>query len=210
MSGAPLMLWSCLAVGLAVTVGGEVVRSRATVDRAAPVSRVAIASKAEPAALATGAQVPRWAATALARPLFDPSRRPPGATAATTAAREAPAVPRLTGVLVSPAGKSAIFTVVGDPHPVVATEGGRVSGFVVRSIGAGEATLVGADGIRVLRPSFDPHPQSPRPDTSPQPAAQTGIPGLPGPFGVLHPPPGGIAVPGLARPAPPGQPQSAR
>jgi hypothetical protein len=72
------------------------------------------------------------------------------------AARE---LPRLTGVLVVPGGATAIFAGVGEnAKPQVMRVGDRLAGFEVKAILAGEVTLTGPDGDRVLRPSFEPRP----------------------------------------------------
>ena len=101
-----------------------------------------------------------WAATALARPIFAQDRRPVAepraAVAGGPAARE---LPRLTGVLVAPGGATAIFAGVGETaKPQVVRVGDRLAGFEVKAILAGEVTLAGPDGDRVLRPSFDGRP----------------------------------------------------
>ncbi|WP_206664868.1 hypothetical protein, partial [Dankookia rubra] len=78
------------------------------------------------------------------------------AAAGGLAARE---LPRLTGVLVAPGGATAIFAGVGEnAKPQVMRVGDRLVGFEVKAILAGEVTLAGPDGDRVLRPSFEPRP----------------------------------------------------
>ena len=89
----------------------------------------------------------------LARPLFNPSRRPPPGSTSSDSAGPA-ALPRLSGVLVSPTGKSLIFAGLANGKPVVVTEGGRIGSYVVKSIGAGEAIVNGPDGTKTLRPVF--------------------------------------------------------
>lgn len=94
-----------------------------------------------------------WAFTILARPLFSATRRPPpGGGASGTAGV---GVPRLSGVLVSPSGKHAIFAAPPEGKGFVASEGAQIGGFVLQSISAGQVTLIGPGGTRVLRPSFD-------------------------------------------------------
>ena len=87
----------------------------------------------------------------LARPMFSASRRPPGAASAGSAPA---ALPRLTAVLVSARGKTVIFAGGQDARPVTLGEGGRIGAYVVQSIGAGQVTLMGPDGPRVVRPAF--------------------------------------------------------
>ena len=68
-------------------------------------------------------------------------------------------LPRVTGVLVAPGGATAIFAGVGEnAKPQVMRVGDRLAGFEVKAILAGEVTLTGPDGDRVLRPSFDSRP----------------------------------------------------
>jgi hypothetical protein len=95
-----------------------------------------------------------WVATILARPLFSRDRRPlatPGQNA-TVAARS---VPRLAGILVTPLGKTAIFAAAKGGKPIVVSEGSHLGRFVVQSIDVGQVTLIGPEGQRLLRPSFD-------------------------------------------------------
>ncbi len=116
-----------------------------------------------------------WAATALARPLFAPDRRPvpePRTPVAGVPGGREP--PRLAGVLVTPAGGAAIFAAAGEgAKPPVLRVGDKLNEFEVKAIVAGEVTLTGPEGDRVVRPTFDPRPAggggggAPRP---PQPA----------------------------------------
>ncbi len=142
--------------------------------------------------------VAQWAATILARPLFSPGRRPPAAAAAAPGAA-APTLPRVAGIMVTPAGRRAIFAEKGT-KPLVLGEGGQVSGFTVQSIQAGQVTVRGPEGVRVLSPTFDPEAPAP---ASPAGAAPLppglSIPGLPG-FQLQPRPPGLGGIPGLAVP----------
>lgn len=89
----------------------------------------------------------------LARPLFIENRRPPAAPA-TPVAGSPRSLPRLTGIVVSPAGGYAIFAGVESGKPIIVQEGGQVGGAVVEAVAAGQVTVRGPDGIVVLRPSF--------------------------------------------------------
>lgn len=130
----------------------------------------------------------RWVEVILERPLFNKDRRPvsPTATPSSADTSRAP-LPRLSGVIVSGTDRSAIFSPAGPGKPVVAREGGEVFGFIVQTIGAGQVTLMGNDGPRLLKPS--PDPQAVRvavPVVEPQaaftpPAAPTGMPDLSAP-----------------------------
>ncbi len=138
----------------------------------------------------------RRVAEVLARPLFSPGRRPAAQAAGPAAATAV--LPRMTGVIVTPAGRRAIF-VNGAGKPTVVTEGGRIGAYAVQSIEAGRVTLAGPDGQRVVATTFDPKP-APR-TASPAP----GLPGLPGLQGLaglpgLDGPPLTPAVPGAGFP----------
>ncbi|GAB6968708.1 hypothetical protein JCM25156A_27460 [Komagataeibacter kakiaceti JCM 25156] len=97
-----------------------------------------------------------WVATVLARPLFSPSRR----LAADMAQGEQ--VLRLAGIITSPAGRKAIFAVMGAPEKTGAQagaarglpvgEGGQAGPWRVRHIGAWTVEVEGAAGPVTLRP----------------------------------------------------------
>lgn len=91
-----------------------------------------------------------WTLAVLARPLFNPDRRPPAPPAAPAPPPDS--LPRLAGTLVGPGGKRAIFA-TGD-KPAVLAEGSSIDAWTVQAISAGMVTLIGPDGPRVLRVSF--------------------------------------------------------
>ena len=123
-------------------------------ERAPPPPPVApLALPAPPAEAAPGEdRSEAWLATILARPLFDPRRRPGDAVAA--GAPAASGLPRLTGVLVGGFGASAIFETRAGGKPLVVQAGDQVEAYLVQSILPGEATLLGPDGRHVLRPAY--------------------------------------------------------
>ncbi len=176
MSRLPLYGLAALAALLAVSIAWQL----STPDRvtpAAPLPITAATTDARPPTdHARGAA--DLAAVILARPLFSPARR---AAAPGMVAQPAPdgPLPRLTGIIVTPTGRSAIFA--GGAQPVVVLEGGQLGGFVVHAIEPGQVTLLGPDGPRIVLPSFDPN--------RPQPVAAAVAQGLP-------------LLPGAARPAP--------
>ena len=94
----------------------------------------------------------RWAATSLARPLFNADRRPVAAAAGSNAAD---ALPRLSGIMITQAGRRAIFAATGAGKPLVVVEGGTVGGNLVQSITLGEVVLIGPDGPHRLHLAFD-------------------------------------------------------
>jgi hypothetical protein len=122
-----------------------------------------------------------WVATILARPLFSPDRRPPTEAAPMPAAVASPeddTPPRLTGVLVSAQGRTAIFADPAGGKPIVLEEGGRLGRFTVQTIEAGQVTLAGPAGVAVLRPAFaaggaagETASTVPTPPASPPPAS---------------------------------------
>jgi len=97
--------------------------------------------------------VSQWLGSTLARPLFSSDRRP--APDATVRVAGAPGpLPRLTGVVISPAGAFAIFAGIDGGRPSVVGKGDLIGGAVVEGILAGQVTLGGRDGVVLLRPIF--------------------------------------------------------
>jgi hypothetical protein len=135
------------ALALAAIIAGELA-GNSPLPPAAGV--VAQASSINPAGgeAAPGAQG-RWIATILGRPLFDPSRRASGGADGAAGAL------RLSGTIVGPAGRDAIFEPAGGGRPVVVAEGQLVGGAVVRSIVPGAVLVVGAGGPHLLVPSYE-------------------------------------------------------
>ncbi len=118
----------------------------------------------------------------LARPLFAATRRPAAVLAGPAAA---PAnLPRLAGILVNGGKRSVIFAASEGGRPTVAQEGTQVGAYTVQSIEAGQVTLSGPSGARVLRPTFDPQSKGPSALPGPGAAAATDVMqslrGLPG------------------------------
>jgi len=133
-------------------------------------------------------QLTRLAATILARPLFSPGRRPPAVAAAGPGA-PAESLPRISGVFVTPAGRRVIFATLKDGKPLVVAEGGHVGAFTVQSIRAGQVTVHGPEGDRVLSPAFDPAAPVPGPAPGFPPGVPSGVqPGAPAQ---------GLTIPGL-------------
>jgi general secretion pathway protein N len=95
----------------------------------------------------------RWAATSLARPLFNPDRRP--VAVAEAGSNAAAGLPRLSGIMITEAGRRAIFAATGAGKPQVVEEGGTVGGNLVRSISVEEVVLLGPDGPHRLHLAFD-------------------------------------------------------
>jgi hypothetical protein len=95
----------------------------------------------------------RWAATSLARPLFNPDRRP--VAVAQAGSNAAAVLPILSGIMITEAGRRAIFAATGAGKPQVVDEGGTVDGNLVRSITLEEVVLIGPDGPHRLHLAFD-------------------------------------------------------
>jgi hypothetical protein len=94
-------------------------------------------------------------ATILARPLFQPDRRPAPEAAAS------PKLGRLAGIIVSGTEKRLIFAGSSGGKPIVLKEGDHVDADVVQSISDEHAALSGPDGVKFITPSFDSKGTSP-------------------------------------------------
>jgi len=97
-------------------------------------------------------------AVVLARPLFDPIRRP--VTPAVAAAALAPHPPRLTGTIIGTGQRRAILADLDNaPREVTVAEGGQVGPWTVQAIGPGRVTLSGPGGPHRLQFGRSlPHP----------------------------------------------------
>jgi hypothetical protein len=134
--------------------------------------------------------------TALARPLFSSTRRPPqsavndggGADFADT---------RLTGIVTEPGRHIAIFAVNG-AKSLRLTEGEAVSGWRIESITPREVSLSGPGGSKTLEPKVDPNLAAPAP--GPTPAVAAGV--RPAAAAAAAARPGVSPVPGLPPPRP--------
>lgn len=163
MTGARVV-WIVAAL-LAAGVGAEFVWPRLPKPAPVPVSRTASeAAKTTPAD-----PVGVWTAAILARPLFNPDRRPTAVTAAEpTRTQQEP--PRLTGILVTPQGSRAIFAAAEGERGTIVGEGMRLGAWQVVAIRSGEVQLSGPDGGRIMRPSYSNAPASSTP-VAPDPTA---------------------------------------
>jgi hypothetical protein len=119
---------------------------------------VAQSARSDAASPTTRRQNPRpeeLVATALARPLFSSTRRPPQ-DAPNGAADSDLSDARLTGIVTTPAHRLAIFAVSGD-KPLKVAEGDAVSGWRIESISPREVSLSGPSGTKTLQPKLDPN-----------------------------------------------------
>jgi hypothetical protein len=94
-----------------------------------------------------------WFKEVLARPLFNPDRRP-----VVSGAQSLRGLPRLTGTIVTDSRQVALFAAPSGGHPTVVEAGAHVGPYEVRAISDTGVTIVGPGGTMVLRPVFDPAP----------------------------------------------------
>jgi hypothetical protein len=86
----------------------------------------------------------------LSRPLFDPTRRPPAPTQDPAAPVE---MPRLSGIMVTPTEKIAVFSPAMGA-PIIVSQNSRFGPFTVLAISDESVTIKGPSGIIVLRSDF--------------------------------------------------------
>jgi hypothetical protein len=151
----------CLIVVLGVVLTWELATpedSAASVDAAVPAGPVQDA-RDEPGKSAAHTfdteSLADIAGSIVQRPLFSPTRRP-SANGPDKSAGQAVGqaeVPRLTGVIIGPAGGWAIFA-GADGKSHAAAPGDVIGAFKVRAIGPGVVTLTGSEGDRVVRPTY--------------------------------------------------------
>jgi hypothetical protein len=150
--------------GLATTLAWELGAVASPGAQIAPRPRAAVATA--PAAAAPD-HTREWIVAILARPVFSPDRRPVAAMASATGGRRPEGLPRLSGVLVGPFGRSAIFAADGG-KPLVVNEGGRIGAWTVRTIDVGTVEVSGPGGAHTMHPSFASSPASPPGATTPR------------------------------------------
>ena len=156
-----LGLW-LIAAGLLAVVGWEITAApQADVMRERRPAVTEAVAVPEPATDLTE----EWVAKILGRPLFSPDRRPD--LEATTAGAGSSGLPRLTGILVGPFGRAAIFD-ADSRKSIVVPEGARVNAYTVKAIDAAQVRVVGPDGVRVLYPAFQSAPVGDQGTAAPQ------------------------------------------
>jgi len=96
-----------------------------------------------------------WLATALARPLFSRDRKPTPAAAKAAGGPALVALPRLTGVIVGPFGRTAIFAGTDGAKPIVVAEGGAVGEYKIQSIRPEGVRVMGPTGLQLVTLSAD-------------------------------------------------------
>jgi hypothetical protein len=171
-----LLLAGCLIFGALVLTE---LQPDAT-DKAAPTQvsgrpNAAAATRRQP-----GTRIDELLATALARPLFSSTRRPPQSGASDQVVSSDLADTRLTGIVTEPGHHVAIFAVNG-AKPLKLSEGEAVSGWKIESITPREVSLSGPGGTKTLEPKLDPNlVQTPGPTPAANPAARVSVPPAPG------------------------------
>ena len=123
--------------------------------------------------------------TALTAPLFSPTRHPPETADAPDAADTGLSNVRLTGIVIEPDRRVAIFAVTGG-KPLVLAEGDALQDWRLDIISAQKVSVSGPNGTRILEPKPDttlvrPPPPTPTqaPAQPPPGAAAAAVPGQP-------------------------------
>jgi hypothetical protein len=178
----------------------------------------AAARRPEPPAppRAQGPRVEELLTTILGRPLFSPTRKPASPDSPDQPASQGLTDVRLTGIVIEPQHRLAIFAVPG-AKPLVRSEGGTVNDWRVDSITLEAVTLSGAGGNTTLQPKTDTT-LARRAPPRPTPATPVPVPAMPPPAPAAArpgtPPRPGATLPGAAPPrpatmpvAPPGAPK---
>jgi general secretion pathway protein N len=200
---------------LLLLVGGCVLFGAILVMELAPAGAedavVAQAARSDAASPMTRPQNPRpeeLVGTALTRPLFSSTRRPPQ-DAPSGAAADDLADARLAGIVTTPGHRLAIFAVSGD-KPLKVAEGDAVSGWRIESITPREVSLSGPSGNKTLQPKIDPN-LAPPPGQPPigQPGGRVPTPPAAGRPRVPVPGAAAAAAPPGVPVAPPGAPPRA-
>lgn len=147
MRNRPLLAWALLGTTLLLVIGLEVIDGPEE-----PVASLLALRRTMPAVAGAGLTEPNrdWTAQSLARPLFSPDRRP--VPEAAGAGLLGP--PRLSGIMITPAGRSAIFVAGG--RQLVLQLGGAIGAYTVQSIDEQQVLMSGPAGPLLLRPSFSP------------------------------------------------------
>ena len=182
MTTGSALVVGALYAALLLTIASEV--SSIWSAAPAPVDAPARAGTHTGAARAADVPVPQDLTqqrvdTVLARPLFAPSRRPPA-----LAADERSAPPRLSGILVWPAGRVAMVQAASGKHASALAKGGAIDGWTVTDIASDTITLRRASesvtvGLKFAPPTAvaaaAPAPAKPPPPSRWVQAAPSGI-----------------------------------
>jgi hypothetical protein len=102
-----------------------------------------------------GGQLDEQVATVLARPLFNPDRRPAALAKSKSATELGLKSLRLAGIITAPGRRFAIFAVTGG-KPLTLPEGQTVSGWQIESITPRQVSLSAFGGMITLQPQPGP------------------------------------------------------
>lgn len=150
-----------LLMGVIIAVIGLQLDNRAPDQPSGSPARVSAAdSQAAVARPEAPIRANSWFKEVLARPLFNPDRRP-----VVAGAQALRGLPRLTGIIVTGSRQVALFAPPSGGHATVAEAGAHVGPYEVRAIADNGVTIIGPEGTMVLRPTFD---------TAPPPASKPG------------------------------------
>ena len=154
----PMLALVALPLGLAACLAAEILLPVLPSDETTHVAR----PRAVPATAlspSTDISIDALVATALSRPLMDPTRRPrtivTPAVAASIVSAEGTDLPRLSGVIITPDGRRAIFT-PATGKPLVLAEGDHVGHAVIKTISPNQVILTGSEGDEVIHPRLSP------------------------------------------------------
>ena len=133
------------------SASGAAVPARPASSAAVPAGLAKPAEDAEPA----GDVLDEAAKKALARPLFSRTRRPEAERETETAAETVKpnGLPRLSGVIVGPTGRHALFS-DANSKVTARAEGDTMGEFTIRRILPGIVVLMGPEGERVLYTAY--------------------------------------------------------
>jgi len=150
MTPPPFALPAMLACALALAAGFELCLPLASPEVPPPVQ----VRLAPPPAATVSAGTNAWSAVILQRPLFRPDRRKL-ALADEAQAAAPPPLPRLSAIVITAAGATAIFA--GDDGTSVPVRvGGLIDGDRVAAIGPAEVAIIDSGARKILKPQFAP------------------------------------------------------
>jgi hypothetical protein len=143
--------WTVLGV-LGTALAGTIAYEAAPAPhRDAPVAAASIVPQAAPSRPLPARADDTAVETVLARPLFAPDRRPDPDQ---SAARGAPGLPRLSGIVLAPGNAFGIFQADAKAKPVIVGDGGSIAGCGVGGIEHDRLTLTCGAVSHILRPSY--------------------------------------------------------
>ncbi len=140
------------ALGLALTweLGPAPIPARSSPAITVPLRAAFMSGRREASAALRTRKYAIYEQTILARPLFASSRRP---SAAETVQSSVPMLPRLTGVIIAPGTRLAMFA-SAEGKVVTAAMGAKVGGYVITSIAPSATILLGQNGVRHVHITF--------------------------------------------------------